>query len=116
MHTGSGGFYHWLELPEGLNSVELNRRLFCRGAAILEGPTCDMARPLRQGPGGPAETGSTAYHSPYLRFFRFSFGPLALETFESDIKLLGAVLEQYKQDVMLEHQQDLVSEHDVARS
>lgn len=28
LHTGSGGFYHWMELPEGLNCLELNRRLF----------------------------------------------------------------------------------------
>ena len=34
-----------MELPEGLNSDELNRRLFKHGAAILKGFDCDMARP-----------------------------------------------------------------------
>ena len=30
VYTGNGGFYHWLELPEGMESSELNRRLFKR--------------------------------------------------------------------------------------
>ena len=45
VYTGKGGFYHWLELPEGLNSKEFNKRLFKRGAAILCASECDMARP-----------------------------------------------------------------------
>merc|ERR1712083_601571 len=28
IHTGNGGFYHWMELPKGLNCVDLNKRLF----------------------------------------------------------------------------------------
>lgn len=87
--TGDGGFYHWMELPEGLNSDEFNRRLFKVGAAILKGFDCDMARPHTKDP---------SYVSPYERVFRFSFGPLLPETFEDDIKLFREVLEEYKKD------------------
>ena len=87
VHTGNGGFYHWLELPEGLNARELNQRLFRHGAAILEGFDCDMARPHDKDP---------AYRSPYESFFRFSFGPLLPESFESDIALLRQVLDEYR--------------------
>ena len=90
VHTGNGGFYHWLELPEGLNAHELNRRLFRHGAAILEGFDCDMARPHDKDP---------AYRSPYASFFRFSFGPLLPESFESDIALLRKVLDEYRAEV-----------------
>lgn len=90
LFTGDGGFYHWMELPEGLNCEELNRRLFKKGAAILEGPNCDMAR---------SHAKEKDYVSPYLRMFRFSFGPLLPETFEDDIKILKEVLEQYKKDM-----------------
>jgi len=90
LFTGNGGFYHWMELPEGLNCVEFNKRLFKRGAAILEGPGCDMARPHKKDPN---------YVSPYIRMFRFSFGPLLPETFEEDIKIMTEVLEEYKADV-----------------
>lgn len=90
IHTGDGGFYHWLELPEGLNAGELNRRLFKHGAAILEGIDCDMGRPHAKDPD---------YVSPYDNFFRFSFGPLLPETFESDIEILSGVLEEYRADV-----------------
>ena len=31
--------------------------------------------------------------------FRFSFGPLLPETFESDIAIFGQVLEEYRADV-----------------
>jgi hypothetical protein len=86
VHTGDGGFYHWLELPEGLNAGELNRRLFHRGAAILRGLDCDMARPHAKDPD---------YVSPYDSFFRFSFGPLLPETFESDIAIMKQVLDEY---------------------
>jgi len=91
VHTGNGGFYHWLELPEGLDCVEFNKRLFQHGAAILEGPGCDMARPHAKDP---------EYVSPYKRFFRFSFGPLLPETFESDIKIMTEVFEEYQKDVL----------------
>lgn len=89
VYTGDGGFYHWLELPEGLNCIDFNKRLFKRGAAILEGPGCDMARPHTKDPD---------YVSPYIRFFRFSFGPLLPETFESDIEIMSEVLAEYKSD------------------
>lgn len=89
--TGDGGFYHWLKLPEGLNASELNRRLFKHGAAILEGVDCDMARPHDKDP---------EYVSPYESWFRFSFGPLLPETFESDVAILGQVLEEYRADVL----------------
>merc|ERR1711972_313362 len=90
VYTGDGGFYHWLELPEGLNATEFNKRLFKRGAAILEAKDCDMARPHDK---------DTSYVRPYLRMFRFSFGPLLPETFESDIQIMSEVLEEYKKDV-----------------
>lgn len=90
VHTGEGGFYHWLRLPEGLNARAFNRRLFRRGAAILEGTDCDMARPHDKDPD---------YVSPYTNWFRFSFGPLLPETFESDIEILGQVLDEYRADV-----------------
>ena len=90
VYTGNGGFYHWLELPEGMDSSELNRRLFKRGAAILCASDCDMARPHSKDP---------EYDTPYSRFFRFSFGPLLPETFESDIKLFREVLQEYQDDI-----------------
>jgi len=90
VYTGNGGFYHWLELPEGMTSAELNRRLFKRGAAIICASDCDMARPHSKDPN---------YETPYSRFFRFSFGPLLPETFESDIQLFNEVLEEYRLDV-----------------
>nr|XP_061806006.1 LL-diaminopimelate aminotransferase-like [Nerophis lumbriciformis] len=88
--TGNGGFYHWMQLPQGLNSDELNQRLFKRGAAILAGRDCDMGRPHEKHP---------EYVSPYLDMFRFSFGPLLPETFESDIELMKEVLDEYKAEV-----------------
>lgn len=90
VYTGDGGFYHWLRLPEGLRAGELNRRLFKHGAAILEGVDCDMARPHTKDP---------EYVSPYDAWFRFSFGPLLPETFESDVAIMGRVLEEYRADV-----------------
>lgn len=90
VHTGDGGFYHWLELPEGLNAGELNRRLFVHGAAILEAIDCDMARPHTKDPD---------YATPYDSFFRFSFGPLLPETFEADIALMRQVLDDYRAEV-----------------
>ena len=90
VYTGNGGFYHRRELPEGMTSAELNRRLFKRGAAILCASDCDMDRPHSKDP---------SYQTPYPRFFRFSFGPLLPETFDSDIQLFSEVLEEYKRDV-----------------
>ena len=78
LHSGDGGFYHWCELPDGLTAAALNRNLFVRGAAILEGRDCDMARRGAQ--------------SPLANFFRFSFGPLAPSSFDTDIELLSQAL------------------------
>jgi len=88
--TGEGGFYHWIQLPEGLNADELNERLFKRGAAILAGRDCDMGRPHSKDP---------SYVSPYSDMFRFSFGPLSPGTFDSDMALMKEVLDQYRVDV-----------------
>ena len=90
VYTGNGGFYHWLELPEGMTSDELNKRLFKRGAAILCAFDCDMARPHSK---------DHNYKTPYERFFRFSFGPLLPESFESDIELFHEVYEAYKNEM-----------------
>ena len=91
VYTGNGGFYHWLELPEGLNSKDFNEHLFKRGAAILCASDCDMARPHSKNPN---------YVTPYSRFFRFSFGPLLPETFESDIQIFSEVYEEYKLETL----------------
>ena len=93
VYTGNGGFYHWLELPEGMTSDELNKRLFKRGAAILCAFDCDMDRPHSKDP---------SYKTPYARFFRFSFGPLLPETFGADIKLFREVYEAYKHEEGIE--------------
>ena len=95
VYTGNGGFYHWLELPEGMTSDELNKRLFERGAAILCASDCDMARPHSKDP---------SYETPYARFFRFSFGPLLPESFDSDVRVFKEVFEQYKNDIMASEQ------------
>ena len=92
VYTGDGGFYHWLELPEGMTSSELNKRLFKHGAAILCATDCDMARPHSKDP---------SYESPYSRFFRFSFGPLLPETFDSDIELFRGVFDDYRKGIDL---------------
>jgi aspartate/methionine/tyrosine aminotransferase len=78
LFTGDGGFYHWCRLPGGLTADALNRRLFADGAAILKGTDCDM---LRRGDA-----------SPLRDFFRFSFGPLAPESFDEDIAILQKAL------------------------
>eukprot|EP00929_Paragymnodinium_shiwhaense_P107917 TRINITY_DN74264_c0_g1_i1.p1 TRINITY_DN74264_c0_g1~~TRINITY_DN74264_c0_g1_i1.p1 ORF type:complete len:456 (-),score=95.57 TRINITY_DN74264_c0_g1_i1:393-1574(-) len=87
LYTGNGGFYHWIELPEGVTCDDLNQRLFKRGAAVLRGIDCDMARPHAKDP---------EYVSPYVNYFRFSFGPLLPETFEDDIKIMKEVLDECK--------------------
>jgi aspartate/methionine/tyrosine aminotransferase len=76
--SGNGGFYHWCKLPGKLSANELNERLFPNGAAILKGTDCDMAR--------------RGNDSVLNQFFRFSFGPLKENSFESDIKILGNTL------------------------
>ncbi len=88
--TGNGGFYHWIQLPEGMNCDDFNKRLYKRGAAILAGRDCDMGRPHSKDPD---------YVSPYMDMFRFSFGPLLPESFDDDIKLISEVLAEYKKDI-----------------
>ncbi|MGE4618956.1 MAG: pyridoxal phosphate-dependent aminotransferase [Planctomycetota bacterium] len=78
LFSGDGGVYHWCQLPAGLSANQLNQRLFADGAAILKGTDCDM---LRRGD-----------QSPLNEFFRFSFGPLAPESFEQDIEILARAL------------------------
>jgi len=78
LFSGDGGFYHWCRLPGELTAAELNSRLFKYGAAILKGTDCDMAR--------------RGDSSPLRQFFRFSFGPLLPESFESDIEFLRMAL------------------------
>ena len=70
--------HHWCRLREGLTAEALNQRLFKRGAAILKGVDCDMARR------GDA--------SPLRSFFRFSFGPLKPDSFDADIAILKEAL------------------------
>lgn len=79
LFSGKGGFYHWCKLPGNLTAEELNQRLFKDGAAILKGTDCDMARRGDQ--------------SPLNHFMRFSFGPLAPESFDSDIQILAKALD-----------------------
>ena len=76
--SGEGGFYHWCRLPGELSVVAFNQQLFKSGAAILQGGDCDMARL------GP--------DSPLRQFFRFSFGPLAAESFEEDLNIMKSTL------------------------
>ena len=59
-----------------------------------------MGRPHAKGDMPSAKSqGDPDYVTPYTRMFRFSFGPLLPETFESDIKLFREVYEKYKKDV-----------------
>lgn len=80
LFTGEGGFYHWCRLPRGLSAETLNARLFGKGAAVLKGTDCDMAR--------------RGADSPLREFFRFSFGPLHPESFDADIAILKEALQQ----------------------
>ena len=80
LFSGDGGFYHWCRLPGELAADQFNRQLFREGAAVLEGPSCDMAR--------------RGAESPLRSFFRFSFGPLEPDSFEADIEILRRVLEE----------------------
>ncbi len=83
VHTGNGSFYHWCRLPNGMSSADFNERLFKVGAAIIEGPSCDMARPL------PEDGGSKLND-----FFRFSFGPQTPDVFDSDIEIMRQALHE----------------------
>ena len=78
LFSGEGGFYHWCKLPGNLLSSEFNNRLFKYGAAILKGTDCDMYRLEK--------------NSHLKQFFRFSFGPLLPDSFESDIDILNKAL------------------------
>lgn len=80
LFSGDGGFYHWCKLPGDLTADELNKRLFKHGAAILKGTDCDMARLGKK--------------SPLQSFFRFSFGPLHPESFDSDIGILRKAIQE----------------------
>ena len=75
LYSGNGGFYHWCKLVNGLTAQQFNQCLFKHGAAILKGTDCDMAR--------------LGDESPLTSFFRFSFGPLKPESFDSDISILS---------------------------
>jgi len=75
LFTGSGGFYHWCRLPGELTGDAFNERLFEHDAGILPGRLCDMAR---RGDDGPL-----------ARMIRFSFGPLAAESYDDDMAILA---------------------------
>lgn len=76
--SGNGSFYHWCRLPGDLTAEQFNQRLFKHGAAIIKGEDCDMAR--------------RGDESPLKNFFRFSFGPLKPESFETDISIMKQAL------------------------
>ena len=78
LYSGEGGFYHWCKLNGNLTGAQLNEKLFKEGAAILKGTDCDMYR-LEE-------------NSHLKQFFRFSFGPLLPDSFESDIEILDNAL------------------------
>ena len=78
LYSGNGGFYHWCKLKGNLTGAELNEKLFKEGAAILKGTDCDMYR--------------LEDNSHLKQFFRFSFGPLLPNSFDSDIAILNNAL------------------------
>jgi len=78
LFTGTGGFYHWGRIPQGLTGDAFNERLMQHAAAILPGRLCDMGRRGDRGPLG--------------RLMRFSFGPLSASSYEQDIALLARCL------------------------
>ncbi len=78
LFSGKGGFYHWCQLPAGLNADAFNERLFAHKAAILPGRLCDM---FRAGVDGDLN-----------QFFRFSFGPLSPDSREDDLRILASCL------------------------
>jgi aspartate/methionine/tyrosine aminotransferase len=76
--SGDGGFYHWCKLSGGMTAAQLNEELFKKGAAVLKGTDCDMAR--------------RGAESPLSGFFRFSFGPLHPDDFDSDVEIMRSTL------------------------
>ncbi len=76
LYTGTGGFYHWARLPGNLTGDEFNERLFAHKAGILPGRLCDMAR-------------RPAADCPLDSLIRFSFGPLAPDSYDSDMEILA---------------------------
>jgi DNA-binding transcriptional MocR family regulator len=79
LSTGSGGFYHWGKLPQGLTGDQFNERLFAHEAGILPGRLCDMAR-------------TADAPSSLDRYARFSFGPLTADSYDDDMRILQEVL------------------------
>ena len=79
LSTGSGGFYHWGRLPQGLSGDDFNKRLFAFDAGILPGRLCDMGR--------SDDTPSDLEH-----YARFSFGPLSANSYDNDMRILKASL------------------------
>jgi len=79
LQTGTGGFYHWGKLPQGLTGDEFNERLFAHEAGILPGRLCDMAR-------------TDEAPSALENYARFSFGPLGAESYDDDMRILREVL------------------------
>jgi arginine:pyruvate transaminase len=79
LQTGTGGFYHWGKLPQGLTGDEFNERLFAHEAGILPGRLCDMAR-------------TDDAKSALARYARFSFGPLGAESYDDDMRILREAL------------------------
>ncbi len=79
LFTGTGGFYHWGKLPQGLTGDEFNEKLFTHEAGVLPGRLCDMAR-------------STSAASSLEHFARFSFGPLSADSYDDDMRILREVL------------------------
>ncbi len=79
LFTGTGGFYHWGRLPNGLTARQFNDRLFQHLAAILPGHVCDMHHRPENG-------------NPLQSFIRFSFGPLRAESYDADMRILTECL------------------------
>ena len=79
LFTGTGGFYHWGKLPQGMSGDEFNEKLFAFDAGILPGRLCDMSR---------TENSTSALE----HYARFSFGPLGAESFDNDMRILRECL------------------------
>ena len=79
LSTGTGGFYHWGKLPQGLSGDEFNDRLFAFEAGILPGRLCDMGR-------------TDDAPSDLEHYARFSFGPLSANSYDDDMRILRASL------------------------
>lgn len=77
--TGKGSFYHWCRLPGNMTAEQFNQQLFKHGAAVIKGEDCDMAR--------------LGEKSSLKNFFRFSFGPLKPDSFETDIDIMKRALD-----------------------